>query len=477
MEALIAALAVVKLLTGKHFDRADFQNLLIRNIFRPAVRADSPKKPLRNNAAKTCRNQVRLYSHVLQAVDCRHGILRMNGCNHQMTGNCRTHCDLRGLAVTDFSDADDVRILTQNSTEAARKGESYLLIDLNLRRARNVVLHRVLQSHQIRAFIQHLANQGEHRRCFTGAGRSHYHDDAACVRKEAVHLSIILRKNHADSLSGQHLLVLAEDTDYDFFAENRRQRVDTHVHIPPLDLHIDTAVLRNPSLYDVHVRHNLDTGDDGVLEICRYRQNLMQPPVNSHADLHVAFGRLNMNIRAGFHHGALDDGVHKTDGRSLFCRILLALHHRILANSGLGAHRRHGLRSIHVFVQNVDRMLYRSAACDHRNDIFPARIPRSFDRHEVQRIRHRNEQIVTNHLNRNDLIFLRKRLRNVARHGRIDRCFRQINEINAELISQCINQLLLRDVAVFNQHRAQTLVCLLLLCQCLFQLFLRQQSI
>ena len=40
-------------------------------------------------------------------------------------------------------------------------------------------------------------------------------------------------------------------------------------------------------------------------------------------------------------------------------------------------------------------------------------------------------------------------------------------EINAELISQCINQLLLRDVAVLNQRRTQTLMCLLLLCQCL----------
>ena len=91
---------------------------------------------------------------------------------------------------------------------------------------------------------------------------------------------------------------------------------------------------------------------------------------------------------------------------------------------------------------------------------------------EVQRVAHREIQLVLDNADRDDRILLGDVLGNNLGKlgGNIDFC--KIDELDAELHLQRFNQLLLGNDAVGNQHLAETALLFLLQCEALFQFFL-----
>ena len=59
------------------------------------------------------------------------------------------HGDARRLAIADFADDEDIRVLAQNGAQAVGKGHIHLLVDLHLIDPRNIIFHRVLQRYNI----------------------------------------------------------------------------------------------------------------------------------------------------------------------------------------------------------------------------------------------------------------------------------------------------------------------------------------
>ena len=447
----------------------------IRRVGCLAVRADTPQQPLGNDAAQACRDQVGLHAHILQPVNGGHSILGVDGRDDEVSGQSRAHRDFSGLTIADLAYADDIRVLTQDGAQSFRKCQPDFLINLYLGCPRDIELDRILQRDQIHMFIQQFLDDGEHRRGLAASGRSDDHDDTACVRQELVDLAVVGVRDHADALTGQHFFVLAEDTDTDLLAVDCRDRVDTHLDVAALEPGRDAAVLRNPPLDDVHAGHDLDARYHRILDVARDGHDAMEKTVDAHTDDHVRVRRLKMNVRAVFQVCALEDRVHQADGRSLLGGLLRRLLRGILRKTRLRTHLRHGFICGHILVEDIDRAADRLLRCEHRDDA-PARdILRLLNRVEIQRVGHRQEQRILHHPHRDDLLLLRERLRDVLRHLRVDLGLCQVDEVDAELHLQSVDQLGLRDVALLDQHLAESFVLFLLDRQRLRKLALRQK--
>jgi len=82
-------------------------------------------------------------------------------------------------------------------------------------------------------------------------------DHSVRVRDRVLDLSLSARLD-AKGLQIEIEVSLVENTQHDFFTEERRQRRHPVVDDPVEDLELDTPVLRNPALGNVEARHDLE---------------------------------------------------------------------------------------------------------------------------------------------------------------------------------------------------------------------------
>ena len=239
-------------------------------------------------------------------------------------------------------------------------------------------------------------------------------------------------------------------------------------------LHPDhgAAVLRDSLLYNVHAAHYLESGNHRIPEVFRNGKYLMKSAVDSHPDDHLVLRRLQVNIGCLLVDGALDDGVDQADGRCVLFLFFLIRRRLdfIRRKSGLGTHLCHGFCRALITVKHADGMIYGSLRRNHGNDFLLRSIVRFLQRHEVQRIGHRQKQGVPRYSDRNDGVLACQCLRHVLRHRGIDLGLCQIDKINAELNTKGINQLRFRDISVINQLTAEPLPVFLLFFQRVTQL-------
>ena len=78
---------------------------------------------------------------------------------------------------------------------------------------------------------------------------------------------------------------------------------------------LDAAVLRDALFGDIHAADDLDAGDDGRVGVFRRGHDFLQHAVQAHADAHLAFGRLDVDITGVDLDGVLDDRVDQLDDR------------------------------------------------------------------------------------------------------------------------------------------------------------------
>src|SRR5207302_9090144 len=88
-------------------------------------------------------------AHVRQPRDAVRGAVRVEGAQHQVAGERGPYGDLRRLLISHLADEDDVGIVTEERAERRGKGAADLVADLDLRRARELVLHVVLDGHAV----------------------------------------------------------------------------------------------------------------------------------------------------------------------------------------------------------------------------------------------------------------------------------------------------------------------------------------
>src|SRR5262249_41568904 len=86
---------------------------------------------------------------------------------NEVSGQCRLDSNLRSLFVTNFADHDLVRIMAQNRSQAAGKGQPFLLVDRDLGDAVQLILDRVFDRDDLVFFIADFIQSSVQRRGFT----------------------------------------------------------------------------------------------------------------------------------------------------------------------------------------------------------------------------------------------------------------------------------------------------------------------
>ena len=73
----------------------------------------------------------------------------MDSTEYKVSGDSSSHSDLSSLTVTDLTDEDDIRVLTQDGSEAARECHSGLSVNLDLVQSGDPDFYRVLNCNDI----------------------------------------------------------------------------------------------------------------------------------------------------------------------------------------------------------------------------------------------------------------------------------------------------------------------------------------
>ncbi len=116
---------------------------------------------------------------------------------------------------------------------------------------------------------------------------------------------------------------LVEQAQADLLAEQRRQAVDPVVHVMAArQLDLDASVLGQAPLRDVHLRHDLDTRGQGVLQLQRRLHDFMQHAVDAITDPEGLLVGLDVDVGGLFLDGIGQDQVDQLDDRSILAGLL-----------------------------------------------------------------------------------------------------------------------------------------------------------
>ena len=401
-----------------------------------------------------------------------------------MARDGRADGDLGGLAVSNFADGDDVRVLAQDGAQAAGEGHADLFVDLHLVDAVDVVLHRVLQCDQVHVAGVHVADHRVHGGGLTGTGGTDDQDHAVLDLHQAQVLLQIV-PGQADGLAAQLPAGLVQQAGHDLFAVDGGQRGDTQVDVLVAHLHVEASVLGHAALGDVQAGHDLHAAGDRGLQLARHGQYVAQQAVDAHAYGEFRLARLHVDVAGALGDGALDDGVHQADGRGLVGALLAhlvggegAVHGDggLAGGGGLALHFLDGLGRALVAVEHLYGALNRGGHGHHGHHLAPGGLADLLNGVEVQRVAHGDVKLVAVQPHGHHLVLLGDVLgHHLDQLGRYVH-LAQVDELDAQLHLQRLDQLALGDDAVFLQHGAQALAAALLQPQALLQLLLGDQA-
>ena len=273
-------------------------------------------QPLRQHHVQRRADQVRLDAHVDQPRDGRAGVVGVQGAEDQVAGQRGLDGRPGGLLVADLADHDDVGVLPQQRPQRLRERHADLRLHLELVDQRQVVLDRVLDRADVVLHRADGVQRGVERGRFSAAGRPGHQDDAVggvdVLPEDAQH---VLGK--AQVFEVQRDGAGIEHADDGLFAVRGGEGAHAEVDLAAFEHHVDPPVLRQPPLADVHRAHDLDAAGDGVQQVLRHLQRLVQPAVDAVAHPHAAFGRLDVDVAGPFLHRVENDVVHQADDRRL----------------------------------------------------------------------------------------------------------------------------------------------------------------
>ena len=165
-------------------ERGNAEKLLFFIVCRPCTLACGTKlthQTLCDDTNHRVTDQVRLHAHINQTGDgCRRGI-GMQGGNNQVTGYGCLYRNTCRLTVTDFSDHNDIRVLTQNRTECTGESKIRLHINLHLVNTVHICFHRIFYCDNIYFFSVQLTQHGITGSGLTTSGRSCYQNNSVRI--------------------------------------------------------------------------------------------------------------------------------------------------------------------------------------------------------------------------------------------------------------------------------------------------------
>src|SRR4029079_17848613 len=129
-----------------------------------------------------------------------------------------------------FTDEDDVRVVTQDRAKRSGERQTDLRVYLNLVDAFELIFDRVFGGDDLGGFVFDLDQRAVERRGFTGARRASDEHDAVRHANQLAELGMQIRL-HANSLERKLHAALVEQTHDDAFAVQHRDDRHTNVDL------------------------------------------------------------------------------------------------------------------------------------------------------------------------------------------------------------------------------------------------------
>ena len=280
--------------------RVDLVGLEHLRVERPlhrrlAVGAEAAVEALRLGEDERRGEQERRDAHVDETGDDAGGVVGVQRREHQVARERGLHGDVGRLAVADLADEADVRVLAQHRAQHRGEREADLLVHGDLVDARQLVLDRVLGGDDVHVRLVEVLEAGVERRRLARAGRPRHEDDAVRLVDRVLHRAVgeVVEAQRGEA---RREVRLVERTHDDLLAVDRREDGDADVDLLAHRLHLEAAVLRDAALGDVEVGHDLDAGDDRVVQGLGRRRALDERAVDAVAQARGLLHRLEVDV-------------------------------------------------------------------------------------------------------------------------------------------------------------------------------------
>ena len=172
------------------------------------------------------------------------------------------------------------------------------------------------------------------------------------------------------------------------------QRGDAQVDLAAAVHDRHAAVLRLAALGDVDVAHDLEAGDDAVLDALGRALHRVQHPVDAVPHPHVVLGRLDVDVGRVVLDRLAHEQVHETHDGSVVLGVAADAEVGVLGGTVLLLERRGQVAELVVGADvAVDRGEQVGALGDGRGDLHPCGRSHIVDGEDVARVRHREDDL------------------------------------------------------------------------------------
>ena len=323
--------------------------------------AELAAETLGHDGADGAGDQKRFHPDVDESGDGARGVVGVQGGEYQVAGEGGIDGDAGRFEVTNFTNHDDVRRLTQDGPQGAGEGHSNVRFDVDLIDAGHDVFDRVLDGDDFPALVVDFGEAGVEGGGFTGSGGAGDKNDAVGHLDEAAEIFLVVA-HEAEVGEGDRESRLVEQTHDDRLALRGGDGRDTQVEILAAHLALDAAVLRDALLVDAHgLRHDLQAADDGALQHLGQQAEEFQFAVDAEADAEAFLDRLEVDVAGPHFLRFLEELLDEFDdgsvivGRARFLFFLGARgKKRVLKRENLG---QKGLHELGIGVEEFDLFL------------------------------------------------------------------------------------------------------------------------
>ena len=216
------------------------------------------------------------------------------------------------LQVTNFADHHDIRILTQDRAQRLGKVQSNLRLNLNLVDSGKLVFDRIFDGKQLQFRTIEMLQRRVKRCRFSASGRAGHKDDTVRQRHQAMQVGLrclIKAKLREIELDARAV----ENSHHNTFAEDRRQRRNTNIDLDATHGRLDAAIMRQSSLGDIELGHDLDSRGQRSPERRRNEPLLLQESVDPIADRDRVASWLDVDVGSAPFDRPGDDLIDKPD--------------------------------------------------------------------------------------------------------------------------------------------------------------------
>src|ERR1035438_3378337 len=247
---------------------------------------------------------------------------------YQVASQCAFDRDLRRVSVTDFTDQNDIGIMTQDVSQRLRKAKVDGGINLDLHDAVEPVFDRIFDRQDVILAGVQLLQCCIQRRRLAGPRRSgdeHQPLVAIDQRPEPA----LVGCGEADVGKPAQAYLGIENADDNILPVHCGHHRDAHVDRSLRRIYVNRAILRQATLRHIHGRENFDPGRNGWQKRPIELPDRHQGAVNSVSHIGAAFARMQVDIRRAPLYGIEQQIIYQAYDRLLLRKPLDRRHRRL----------------------------------------------------------------------------------------------------------------------------------------------------